>query len=158
VPIPAALAGLVLIGGARWMPARTAKGTALARRVAGFRRFIETARASQAQPAGQPEMLYDYLPYAIAFGRTQQWADVTAALTGPARPPPWYLGSQPFSPASLSSLPRSAYYFSTIHHFAVNTNNWMASHASSSGGSGFSGFSGGGFSGGGGGGGGGGSW
>jgi uncharacterized membrane protein YgcG len=158
VPIPAALAGLVLIGGARWMPARTAKGTALARRVAGFRRFIETARASRAQPAGQPEMLYDYLPYTIAFGCTRQWADVTAALTGPARPPSWYLSSQPFSPASLSSLPRSAYYFSTIHHFAVNTNNWMASHASSSGGSGFSGFSGGGFSGGGGGGGGGGSW
>ena len=45
VPIPAALAGLVLIGGARWMPARTAKGTALARRVAGFRTFIRTTAA-----------------------------------------------------------------------------------------------------------------
>ena len=158
VPIPAALAGLVLIGGARWMPARTAKGTALARRVAGFRTFIRTTAVPQAQPAGQLDTLYDYLPYAIAFGCTQQWADVTAALTGTRRAPSWYLSSQPFSTDTLSSLPRSAHYFSPIHHFAANTNNWIASHASSTGGSGFSGFSGGGSSGGGGGGGGGGSW
>ena len=113
---------------------------------------------TQAQPAGQLDTLYDYLPYAIAFGCTQQWADVTAALTGTRRAPSWYLSSQPFSPDTLSSLSRSAYYFSPIHHFATNTNNWIASHASSTGGSGSSGFSGGGSSGGGGGGGGGGSW
>ncbi|HEX2320113.1 MAG TPA: DUF2207 domain-containing protein [Streptosporangiaceae bacterium] len=154
-PIPVALAGLVLIGGARWMPARTAKGTALARRVEQFRRFIQTpAAATQEQPAGQPDTLYDYLPYAIAFGCTQEWAAVTAALAGPGRPPSWYSTGQPSWPATLSSLPGSAYYFSTLHHFATNTNNWIESHASGTGGSGFSG----GFSGGGGGGGGGGSW
>ena len=153
-PIPVALAGLVLIGGARWMPARTAKGTALARRVEQFRRFLQTpAAATQAQPAGQPDTLYDYLPYAIAFGCTQEWAGVTAALAGPDRAPSWYPAGQPSWPATLSSLPRSAYYFSTIHHFTTNTNNWIENHASGTGGSGF-----GGFSGGGGGGGGGGSW
>jgi uncharacterized membrane protein YgcG len=157
-PIPVALAGLALIGGARRMPVRTAKGTALARRAEGFRRFIKTAPVTQAQPAGQPDTLYDYLPYAIAFGCTQQWAGATAALADADRAPSWYLSSQPISPATLSWLPRSAYYFSSIHHFATNTNTWIASHASSTGGSGFSGFSGGGFSGGGGGGGGGGSW
>src|SRR5712691_12355897 len=68
VPIPLALAGLVLIGGAKWMPTRTAEGTAMARRVEGFRRYIKTAAAAQAHPAGQPGTLYDYLPYAIAFG------------------------------------------------------------------------------------------
>jgi uncharacterized membrane protein YgcG len=154
VPVPVALAGLVLLAGARWMPARTAKGTALARRVEQFRRFIQTpAAATQAQPAGQPDTLYDYLPYAIAFGCTQEWAGVTAALADPDRAPSWYSTGQPFWPATLSSLPRSAYYFSTMHHFATNTNTWIASHASGTGGSGF-----GGFSGGGGGGGGGGSW
>ena len=57
VPIPVALAGLVLIAGARWMPVRTAQGTALARRVEGFRRYIKTAAVAQAHPAGQPDML-----------------------------------------------------------------------------------------------------
>ncbi len=155
IPIPVALAGLVLIGCARWMPVRTAKGTDLARRLLGFRRYITTAAAGQAHPAGQHDLFDDYLPYAIVFGCTRQWADVTAALADADRAPLWYRSSQPFSPGTLSSLPRSAYYFSSMHHFATNTNNWIASHASSSGGSGFSG---GGFSGGGGGGGGGGSW
>jgi hypothetical protein len=53
-------------------------------------------------------------------------------------------------PITLSSLPRSACYFSAMHHFATNMNTWIASHASGTGGSGFSGFSGGGGGGGGG--------
>jgi uncharacterized membrane protein YgcG len=74
--------------------------------------------------------------------------------------PSWYQAGEPFSPGTLSSLSRSGYYFSSMHHFATNTSSWIASasQAASSGGSGSSGFSGGSFSGGGGGGGGGGSW
>jgi uncharacterized membrane protein YgcG len=158
VPIPVALAGLVLIGCARWMPVRTAKGTDLARRLLGFRRYLTTGAAGQTPPAGQVELLDDYLPYAIVFGCTKQWADVTAALADADRAPSWYQAGEPFSPGTLSSLSRSGYYFSSMHHFATNTSNWIASQAASSGGSGSSGFSGGGSSGGGGGGGGGGSW
>jgi uncharacterized membrane protein YgcG len=160
VPIPVALAGLVLIGCARWMPVRTAKGTDMARRLLGFRRYLTTGAAGQTPPAGQGELLDDYLPYAIVFGCTKQWADVTAALADADRAPSWYQAGEPFSPGTLSSLSRSGYYFSSMHHFATNTSNWIASasQAASSGGSGSSGFSGGGFSGGGGGGGGGGSW
>ena len=158
VPIPLALAGLVLIGCARWMPVRTAKGTDLARRLLGFRRYLTTGAAGQTRPAGQVELLDDYLPYAIVFGCTKQWADVTAALADADRAPSWYQAGEPVSPGTLSSLSRSGYYFSSMHHFTTNTSNWIASHAASSGGSGSSGFSGGGFSGGGGGGGGGGSW
>jgi len=155
VPVPVALAGGVLIAGARWMPVRTAEGTALARRVAGFRNFLRTTTATQAQPAGQPDTLYDYLPYAIIFGCTQQWAALTAAQAGTERAPSWYRSSGPFSPDTFCSLPRLGYYFSTFHHFTANTSSWTANHAPSTGG----GFSGGGdFSGGGGGGGGGGSW
>ena len=160
VPIPVALAGLVLIGCARWMPVRTAKGTNMARRLRGFRRYLTTGAAGQTRPAGQIELLDDYLPYAIVFGCTKQWADVTAALADADRAPSWYQAGKPFSPGTLSSLSRSGYYFSSMHHFATNTSTWIASasQAASSGGSGSSGFSGGGFSGGGGGGGGGGSW
>ena len=149
VPVPVALAGLVLIACARWMPVRTAKGTDLARKLLGFRRYITTT-AGQAHPPGQ-NVLDTYLPYAIVMECTKHWADMTAAVADADREPSWYRGSE------LSSLSRSAYYFSAMHHFATNTSDWIASSASGGGSSG-SGFSGGGFSGGGGGGGGGGSW
>ena len=163
VPVPVALAGLVLIGCARWMPVRTAKGTDLTRRLLGFRRYITTAAPGQVPttgqaPAGQHDLQDDYLPYAIVFGCTKQWADVTASLADAGRAPSWYRSSRPYSPGTLSSLSQCDHYFSPMHQFATNTSNWIASHSAASGGGGSSGFSGGGFSGGGGGGGGGGSW
>jgi uncharacterized membrane protein YgcG len=158
IPVPVALAGLVLIGCARWMPARTAKGTDLARRLLGFRSYLTTTAAGPTRPAGQADRLDDYLPYAIVFGCTEQWAEVSAAVADADRVPSWYRSSGPYVPGSLSSLSRSLYYFSPIYRFASTTSNWIATHSASSGGSGSSGFSGGGFSGGGGGGGGGGSW
>jgi uncharacterized membrane protein YgcG len=163
IPVPLALAGLVLIGCARWMPARTAKGTELARRLLGFRRYLTTQAAGQAHPAGQADLLDDYLPYAIVFGCTKQWADVTGSLADAGPAPSWYRSNWPGWPGSMSSLAQSGHYFSPMHQFATTANNWIATHAAASGGSGSSGFSGGGFSGGGfsgggGGGGGGGSW
>jgi uncharacterized membrane protein YgcG len=161
IPVPVALAGLVLVGCARWMPVRTAKGTDLTRRLLGFRRYITTAAPGQVPatgqtPAGQHDVFEDYLPYAIVFGCTKQWADVTAALAGADRAPSWYRSRRPYSPGTLTAMSGSGYYFSSMHHFATTTSNWIGS--AGSGGSGSSGFSGGGFSGGGGGGGGGGSW
>ena len=171
MPVPLALAGLVLIICARWMPVRTAKGTDLARKLLGFRRYIMTMAPGQAHPAGQAptsgpadapagqDALDAYLPYAIVFGCTKEWAEVTAAVADADRAPSWYRTSQPFSPGSLSAgLTRSTYYFSSVHYFAVTANHWVTTNSSGHGG-GFlgSGFSGG-FSGGGGGGGGGGSW
>jgi uncharacterized membrane protein YgcG len=163
VPVPVALAGLVLIGCARWMPVRTAKGTDLTRRLLGFRRYITTAAPGQVPatgqtPAGQHDLQDGYLPYAIVFGCTKQWADVTASLADAGRAPSWYRSSRPYSPGTMSSLSQCDHYFSPMHQFATNTSNWIASHSAASGGGGSSGFSGGGFSGGGGGGGGGGSW
>jgi uncharacterized membrane protein YgcG len=169
VPLPAVLAGIALIAGSRRMPVRTAEGAALARRIEGFRGFIQTAAPTPARRAGRPDTLYDYLPYAITFGCTQQWAAMTAALTAARPAPSWYRTSRPFSPGTLCSLRRQAYYFATFHRFATTSSSWLESHApsigaghfSGIGGGGFSdggGGGGGGFSGGGGGGGGGGSW
>ncbi|HEX9354726.1 MAG TPA: DUF2207 domain-containing protein [Streptosporangiaceae bacterium] len=162
VPVPVALAGLVLIGSARRIPVRTAKGTELTRKLLGFRRYLTTTAAGQTHPAGQ-DTLDTYLPYAIVFGRAKQWAAATQAVADADQAPPWYHSSGPYRPGSLSSLARSAYYFSSMHHFATSTNSWIANSASGNqngflGGGSDSGFSGGGFSGGGGGGGGGGSW
>jgi uncharacterized membrane protein YgcG len=173
VPVPLALAGLALIIFARWMPVRTAKGTEVARKLEGFRRHITTTAGGQAHHAGQahpadqghpggPDVLDAYLPYAIAFGCTKEWADATAAMTDGDRVPSWYRGAGQASAGDLAVLSGSAYYFSSMHHFAASTSTWLAHQTSGrrggflGGGSG-SGFSGG-FSGGGGGGGGGGSW
>src|SRR6266545_4554622 len=162
VSVPVALAGLVLIGSARRIPVRTAKGTELTRKLLGFRRYLTTTAAGQTHPAGQ-DTLDTYLPYAIVFGRAKQWAAATQAVADADQAPPWYHSSEPYRPGSLSSLARSAYYFSSMHHFTTSTNSWIANSASGNqngflGGGSDSGFSGGGFSGGGGGGGGGGSW
>ena len=150
VPIPLALAGLVLVAGAGSMPVRTAAGTAMADRVAGFRQYLMTMAAAQAHPAGPPGTLYDYLPYAIAFDCTGQWTGLTDTLARTSQAPSWYQasGSRPPIPA--------------MHHFATVATEQVgyAGGESDSSGSAFGGgssFSGG-FSGGGGGGGGGGSW
>ncbi|MDQ6796935.1 MAG: DUF2207 domain-containing protein [Actinomycetota bacterium] len=147
VPIPIFLAGLVLAVGHRWMPARTAKGSAALSQVLGFRRYIETAEADRMQFAEQENVWATYLPYAIVFGATKKWARAFEGLgaeqqTGVSY---WYISPYPFSPGAFSE---------SMTSFTNSTSGTIASTPSSSGGSGFSG----GFSGGGGGGGGGGSW
>jgi len=146
VGVPVAIGGLVLTIGGRWMPSRTAKGTAIARRVSGFRTVIETAETHMSQWAEQENVFTRFLPYAIVFGCTDKWAK---AFEGLAEMPPdttWYLSSRPFIYADFGR---------TLDDFSVTTGGTIASTPA---GSGSSGFGGGGFSGGGGGGGGGGSW
>ena len=129
------------------MPVRTAKGTEVARKLEGFRRYVMTTAggqahaagqahptdqghpADQAHPAGQ-DVLDAYLPYAIAFGCTKEWADVTAAVTNGDRVPSWYRGAGPASAGNLALLSGSAYYFSSMHHFATSTSTWIAHQAS----------------------------
>jgi uncharacterized membrane protein YgcG len=140
------VAGIVLTIGARWMPSRTARGTAIARRVGGFRTVIETAEANMSRWAEEQNVFTRYLPYAIVFGCTEKWAK---AFEGLQQMPPdttWYISSRPFVYADFGR---------TLDDFSVTTSGTIASTPS---GSGSSGFGGGGSSGGGGGGGGGGSW
>jgi uncharacterized membrane protein len=146
VGIPVIVAGVVLTVGAGRMPSRTAKGTAIARRVGGFRTVIETAETHMSRWAEEQNVFTRYLPYAIVFGLTEKWAK---AFEGLAQMPPdttWYLSSRPFVYADFGRA---------LDDFSVTTGGTIASTPASSGSSGFSG---GGFSGGGGGGGGGGSW
>ncbi len=145
--IPLVVAALALLVVARWMPRRTAKGTALARRVAGFRRVIETAEAHLSRWAEQENVFTRYLPYAIVFGCTERWARAFEGLAAaPSTDTSWYVSSRPFVFANFAD---------SMDGFAVTTSGIIASTPAGSGGSGFGG---GGFSGGGGGGGGGGSW
>jgi uncharacterized membrane protein YgcG len=145
--IPFALGGLLMLFGAKRMPARTAKGTAITRRVNGFRVVIETAEEHTARWAEQENVFTRFLPYAIVFGVTDKWAKAFESLGQlPADDMSWYVSTRPFAYVAFAD---------SLDSFAVNTSGVISATPSGSGGSGFGG---GGFSGGGGGGGGGGSW
>jgi uncharacterized protein (TIGR04222 family) len=145
VGIPVVVAGLLLVWFDRFMPARTPKGTAMLRRVRGFRTVIETAETHMSRWAEEENVFPRFLPYAIVFGVTEKWAK---AFEGLAREQDtsWYLSPRPFVYANFAD---------SMDGFAVSSGGMLASVPAASGSSGFGG---GGFSGGGGGGGGGGSW
>ena len=146
VGIPVALSGIFLLFGAHAMPRRTAKGTAMVRRIQGFRTYIETAEVQEAKFQEQENLFSRYLPYAIVFGAVEKWAQRFEGLDQQAANVGWYAGSHPFTAVGFSQA---------MDSFTVTTSGTISSTPSSSGGSGFGG---GGSSGGGGGGGGGGSW
>jgi uncharacterized membrane protein YgcG len=144
--IPLAIGGILLLVGAKRMPARTAKGTAMTRRVNGFRVVIEKAEEHMAKWAEQENVFTRFLPYAVVFGVTEKWAKAFEALGELPDDMSWYVSSRPFVFSDFGE---------SIDSFTITTSGTIASTPAGSGGSGFGG---GGSSGGGGGGGGGGSW
>jgi uncharacterized membrane protein YgcG len=146
VGVPMIVGGLALSLMARQMPARTAKGTAMLRRIRGFRRVIATAEQHMARWAEEENVFTRFLPYAIVFGLTKKWAKAFEDLGLQPDTSSWYVGPRMFTAAAFAD---------SIDGFAVTTGGTLASTPASSGSSGFGG---GGSSGGGGGGGGGGSW
>jgi hypothetical protein len=146
VGIPVIIAGVALALMAGRMPARTAKGTAMLRRIRGFRRVIATAERHMSRWAEEENVFTRYLPYAIVFGLTKKWAEAFEDLGLEPDTSSWYVGPHAFTAVALAD---------SIDGFAETTGGTLASTPASSGSSGFGG---GGFSGGGGGGGGGGSW
>jgi uncharacterized membrane protein YgcG len=146
VGTPVIIAGVALALMARRMPARTAKGTAMLRRIRGFRRVIATAETHMSRWAEEENVFTRYLPYAIVFGLTKKWAKAFEDLGLVPDTSSWYVGPHAFTAIAFAD---------SIDGFAVTTGGTLASTPASSGSSGFGG---GGFSGGGGGGGGGGSW
>jgi uncharacterized membrane protein len=143
--IPLVIGGILLLIGANKMPARTAKGTAMTRRVNGFRIVIEKAEAYMSKWAEQENVFTRLLPYAVVFGVTDKWAKAFESLGQLPSDTTWYMSSRPFVYAQFAD---------SIDSFTVQTSGTIASTPSGSGSSGF----GGGGAGGGGGGGGGGSW
>jgi uncharacterized membrane protein YgcG len=147
VGIPLIILGVLVLSTARLAPARTPKGSAVMRHVAGFRRFIDESEKERARFAERKNLFSEYLPYAIVFGATKKWAHAFAGLDGEPPDTYWYRSGNAFD---------TLLFVSAIDSFAVATAGTLTSVPASS--SGASGFSGGGFSGGGFGGGGGGSW
>jgi len=149
--IPFVIGGILLLIGAKRMPARTAKGTAMTRRVNGLRIVIEKAEEHMSKWAEQENVFTRFLPYAVVFGVTDKWAKAFESLGQVPSDTTWYVSSRPFVYAQFAD---------SIDSFSVTTSGTIASTPAGSGSSGFGGFGGGfgGGAGGGGGGGGGGSW
>jgi uncharacterized membrane protein YgcG len=147
--IPFVIGGILLLIGANRMPARTAKGTAMTRRVNGFRVVIEKAEEHMSKWAEQENVFTRFLPYAVVFGVTDKWAKAFESLGQLPSDTTWYVSSRPFVYAQFAD---------SIDSFSVTTSGTIASTPAGSGSSGFGGFGGGVGAGGGGGGGGGGSW
>lgn len=131
---------LLLLVGQRRL---TKHGYQIRNHLLGFKDFLSVTEKERYKfhntPAKNPQQFMAFLPYAIAFGVEQEWAEVFSNLSLPA--PDWYDGGSigSFSAAALS------------RDLGAFSSSFSAS-------SGSSGSSGGGSSGGGGGGGGGGSW
>ena len=163
IGLPVICTAVVVALTASWMPARTARGSEMLRRVLGFRLYIETAEKDRQQFNERESIFAAYLPYAIVFGCAEKWARVfrdldTAAVAS------WYTGSSSGYSALAISNHLQSFSSSVAHGISVAA-------VSTPGGQGHSGFGGGlfggfgggfsgggGFAGGGGGGGGGGSW
>jgi uncharacterized protein (TIGR04222 family) len=142
--VPLVVGGVGLLVSAGRMPARTAAGTAMLRRIRGFRTVIATAETHMARWAEQEGVFTRFLPYAVVFGLTEKWAEAFAGLAQEA--PTFYVSTRPFVVGEFASA---------IDGFSVTTGGTLATAPAASGSSGFGG---GGSVGGGGGGGGGGSW
>ncbi|MEU4446575.1 DUF2207 domain-containing protein [Actinosynnema sp. NPDC050801] len=82
------VAGVALAVGARSMPARTKRGSALLEHVRGLRGYLHTASPSDI-PESDREMVFSRsLPYAVVLGETERWLEAFAG----ARPGLYWFG------------------------------------------------------------------
>ncbi len=97
-----ALALPVVISAFWWMSAPTLEGRRVLDRIAGFRQYLSIAERERLDrmtaPEDTPEIFERYLPYAIALGVENRWADrfrgvlAAAQVQGQAQGFAWYSG------------------------------------------------------------------
>ena len=140
-----------------WMAAPTREGRTVMDQIAGFERYLSVTEENRLEvlhpPEKTPELFERFLPYAIALGVENRWAERFAGVLAAAAATPgqnqgmaWYVGSQ-------NAWSNPSRFASTVGASLATSVAAAATAPGSSSGSG-----GGGFSGGGGGGGGGGGW
>lgn len=132
--------GIALIVSAKYMPAKTAKGSKLYAEILGFKMYMNTAERYTVQNI-EPEDFVKYLGYAIVFGIEKQWANKFQDIYKGV--PEWYQGTGDIYDAIwISSFARS-FSNSTVQSMTpISTNSSWGSGWSGSGS--FGGFSGGG--------------
>ena len=138
--IAAALSAIIMIAFAAIMPARTEAGARAREATLGFKEFLSRVEEDRfKRMITSPELFEKYLPYAMAFGVEDRWANAFKDIL--REPPQWYTGYYgPFNAGNFS------HSISSMSSAAASS---MSSSPSSSG-SGGGGSSGGGSGGGGG--------
>lgn len=150
-----ALAAPLVLSAFWWISAPTAEGRTILDHIAGFKQYLTITEAERLDrmtiPTDTPEIFERYLPYAIALGVENRWAQRFASVLAAAAAQ----GHQGFGWYSGSSNPwdNPTSFTRTVGSSLASTISSASTAPGSSSGSG-----GGGFSGGGGGGGGGGGW
>ncbi len=144
------LSGLIIVGFAWIMPARTIRGARTLEKILGFEEFLNRVESDRFRRVVKtPEMFERFLPFAMALGVEQNWVRAFEGIY--TQPPDWYQGTDlhAFRPGRLVN---------DLSRMSAAAGTMLTSAPRSSGGSGFGrggssgGFSGGGFGGGGGGG------
>jgi uncharacterized membrane protein YgcG len=150
------LIGSVLISAVIWwlfarqMTAKTVLGGRTKVAVLGFQEFMNRVDADRIKRL-PPDTFEKYLPYAMALGVEQRWAQAFAGIV--KDPPSWYVGSTPYSAFNPIFFSSSMHSMASDMHQVFVSAPRASSSGSGFGGGGFSsggGFSGGGFGGGGG--------
>jgi len=150
IAIPLALLGIGIMAVAKRMPVRTPLGSAIAIQSFGFKKYLETAEATQIKWEEGQDIFSQYLPYAIGFGCAERWAKIfeeLVAMGAPVPQPTWYTGYAGSRRPVWSSIDQSVSGIGSSMSESVRANA-VAQAMTSGGSSGGSGFSGGGFGGG----------
>ncbi len=103
------LAGTVSAGIAMWairhaMPKRTPLGSRLYWQAMGFREYLETAEAGEAESMTL-QNFQENLPYAMVLGMADRWAEMFAGILTTS--PEWYTGPGGFNTLGFASSMRS---------------------------------------------------
>ncbi|WP_223198626.1 DUF2207 family protein [Solihabitans fulvus] len=82
--LAAAVLGVALLLGARWMPARTKRGSALLAQVKGVRDYLYRAMPTDLPEADRELVFSRSLPYAVVLGATDRWLATFAEVDADA--------------------------------------------------------------------------
>jgi uncharacterized membrane protein YgcG len=87
------VASLIIAAFAPAMPAKTAKGSQMAREALGFARFVRKAEKERIRILAEkdPTIFGRMLPYAMVLGAADKWAEAFKDLA--MQPPEWYTSS-----------------------------------------------------------------
>jgi hypothetical protein len=133
------LSGVLIMVGGIFMPAKTRAGVLAKEHVEGFKRYLTIAEKDRLTfhnaPERTPEQFDAFLPYAVALGVEQAWAEQFKGVY--TQPPQWYSGSG--SALSATAFVRDVKLLSAD----IATNTAPRSSGSSGGGSVGGGFGGG---------------
>ncbi len=148
--IASGLTGLPILLFGRHMPAKARAGATAYMDILGFQEFMNRAEKDRLERMGDKDLFSKFLPYAIALGVADNWAEAFEGIY--QEPPDWYVSPGGFRTFYPIGFTRS------INTVTSSLGSAMFSAPRGSSGGGGGGFGGGGSTGGGFGGGGGGSW